>query len=219
MNGPHDLGGLHGFGPVRPDPDNEAFHEAWERRVFALTLAMGATGAWNIDQSRAARESIGPVRYRNSSYYQIWHEGMLALMLERNLISPQELTSGTVSQPPAKLQRRLAADRVATALASGAPTERNIDGVPAFAAGDQIRTRNLQPPSHIRLPAYVRDKPGTIARCYGAHVLADTHARADAEEAPQWLYSVRFEASDLFGPQTTASAVFVDCWQSYLIST
>ncbi|MDX1400357.1 MAG: nitrile hydratase subunit beta, partial [Kiloniellales bacterium] len=49
MNGPHDLGGLHGLGPVAPERNEPLFHQAWERRVFALTLAMGARGDWTID--------------------------------------------------------------------------------------------------------------------------------------------------------------------------
>ena len=57
MNGPHDLGGLQAFGPVRIEPDEPWFHDAWERRAFAMTVAMGATGAWNLDRSRFARES------------------------------------------------------------------------------------------------------------------------------------------------------------------
>ena len=57
VNGAHDLGGMHGFGPVVPEPDEPAFHADWERRAFALTLAMGATGEWNLDMSRFARES------------------------------------------------------------------------------------------------------------------------------------------------------------------
>lgn len=216
MNGPHDVGGQHGFGAVQPDPDDEPFHAPWEPRLFALTLAMGATGAWNLDQSRAAREAIGQVRYRNSSYYQIWLEGMIALLRERGLVTDDELRTGKALAPPVKLPRRLAADRVPAAMAAGAPTERQVGGMRAFVDGDRVRTRNLQPPTHIRLPAYIRDKPGVVVRCHGAHVLADTHAQREPDEAPQWLYSVRFEAADLFGPFTSAEAVYVDCWESYL---
>ena len=55
-----DLGGQPGFGPVTPEPEGELFHGAWEPRALALTLAMGATGSWNIDTSRAARGSQAP---------------------------------------------------------------------------------------------------------------------------------------------------------------
>ena len=67
MNGPHDLGGAQGFGPIRPDAGEPLFHAEWERRAFALTLGMGATGAWTIDQSRLARERMPPAEYLASS--------------------------------------------------------------------------------------------------------------------------------------------------------
>ena len=60
MNGVHDLGGMQSFGPVQPEPDEPPFHEDWERRTLAVTLAMGALGLWNIDQMRHERESLPP---------------------------------------------------------------------------------------------------------------------------------------------------------------
>ena len=61
MNGVHDMGGLQGFGPVQIEADEPLFHAAWERRALGLTLAMGATGQWNIDLSRAAASKIGMI--------------------------------------------------------------------------------------------------------------------------------------------------------------
>ena len=63
MNGAHDMGGVHGFGAVCPEPGEPVFHAEWERRAFALTLAMGATGEWNLDASRFARENQEPREY------------------------------------------------------------------------------------------------------------------------------------------------------------
>ena len=91
MNGGQDLGGMHGFGPIAPEADEPVFHAEWERRAFALTLAMGARGEWNLDQSRHARESMPPARYLNASYYEIWLYGLETLLAERGLVSPQEL--------------------------------------------------------------------------------------------------------------------------------
>jgi nitrile hydratase len=214
MNGVHDMGGLQGFGPVVPEADEPAFHAPWERRVFALTLAMGATGAWNLDQSRAARESLPPAQYLASSYYRIWLDGMQKLLLARGLVTEEELGDGRARTPPRAVARVLRADRVADVLARGSPTERPGTTSPRFSAGDAVRTRNVHPASHTRLPRYCRDKPGVIARVHGVHVFADTHAKGD--EAPQWLYSVRFDARALWGAATTAGAVSVDCWESYL---
>ena len=69
-----DLGGQAGHGRVQPEPEGELFHEPWEPRALAITLAMGATGSWNIDQSRAARETLPD--YAQLSYYRIWIAGL-----------------------------------------------------------------------------------------------------------------------------------------------
>lgn len=92
MNGGQDLGGMHGLGPIDIEADEPVFHAEWERRVFALTLAMGASGEWNIDMSRHARENRDPVDYLSSSYYEIWLKGLEALLSERGLLDPQELS-------------------------------------------------------------------------------------------------------------------------------
>src|SRR5690606_10313954 len=99
MNGVHDMGGMHGFGPVRPERDEPWFHAEWERRAFALALAMGATGSWTLDQSRAARESIPAATYLASSYYEIWLAALEALMRERGLVREDELVDGRVRTP------------------------------------------------------------------------------------------------------------------------
>jgi nitrile hydratase subunit beta len=217
MNGAQDLGGMQGFGPVRAETDEPWFHDDWERRVFALSLAMGATGSWNLDMSRAARESLPPAQYLASSYYRIWLEGVTKLMLERGLVTADELAAGRSLQPPAPLPRVLRADAVAASLSRGAPTERPAPGPARFAAGDAVRARLLNPATHTRLPRYVRGRPGTVVSVHGAHVYPDTHATGQGEQ-PQWLYTVRFDAADLWGEHTTAASVCVDCWEPYLES-
>lgn len=215
MNGPQDLGGLHGFGPVTPEADEPLFHEPWEARVFALTLAMGATGAWNLDGSRAARESLHPVRYLSSSYYQIWYQGLLALLLERGLVHEEELESGRSLKPARPLARKLSAEAVPATLARGSPTERPATAPARFAPGDRVRTVQANPLGHTRLPRYARGRIGEVIDCHGAHVFPDTHAQGLGEN-PQWLYTVRFDATEIWGSDTSASQVCVDCWESYL---
>ena len=91
MDGPQDLGGMHGLGPIDPEADEPVFHAEWERRVLALTLAMGARGEWNIDMSRHARENRDPLDYLSSSYYEIWLKGLEALLAERGLVMSEEI--------------------------------------------------------------------------------------------------------------------------------
>jgi nitrile hydratase len=215
MNGAHDLGGMQGFGPVVPDHDDAHFHESWEPRAFALTLAMGATGSWNLDQGRFARESLPPAQYLASTYYRIWFEALVKLMLERGQVTDAELADGQLRTAPRPLARVLKADAVAEALARGTPTQRPEPAAARFATGDLVMARNIHPSTHTRLPRYVRGKCGTVVSLHGAHVFPDTHARGEGE-SPCWLYTVRFDARELWGEDSTASAVFVDCWEPYL---
>ncbi|HSU85521.1 MAG TPA: hypothetical protein VLI42_02195, partial [Chthoniobacterales bacterium] len=86
MDGAHDMGGVPWSGPVRPEPNEPVFHEEWERRAFAITMAMAMPGGWNIDMSRFARENRSPQDYLSKSYYQIWFAGLERLLLERGLV-------------------------------------------------------------------------------------------------------------------------------------
>jgi nitrile hydratase len=216
MNGAHDLGGMHGFGPVRPDADEAKFHAEWERRVFGLTLAMGASGAWNIDMSRHARESLHPAEYLASSYYQIWLTGLERLLQEAGIVDAQELVSGGASQGGARPPRVLKAGDVAAALTRGGPVDRAASAPALFRTGEKVRARLMHPRHHTRLPRYIRGRPGTVERVQGCFVVPDTHAHGQGE-CPQWCYAVRFSGHDLWGADAEpGTAVLVDCWESYL---
>lgn len=215
MNGAQDLGGMFGFGPVLPEADEPPFHEDWERRVLAITLAMGATGQWNIDMSRAARESLPPAQYLASSYYEIWLAGLQRLLLARGLATREEIDDGTARVAAKPGLRVLAADRVTEALARGSSTLRPVPAPARFRVGDCVRTREMNPPTHTRLPRYCRDKQGQIVRVHGVHCFPDTNAAGRGED-PQWLYSVCFSGTELWGPDTTVSSVCVDCFEPYL---
>lgn len=215
MNGAHDMGGMQGFGPVQPEADEPLFHSDWERRVMRLTLAMGATGSWNIDMSRRAREDRSPADYLSKTYYELWLAGMEALIVEKGLATADEIAGGRQSVAAATVKQKLTADRVMPVLRAGAPTSRPSQKPARFKIGDRVRTREINPPSHVRLPRYVRGRIGTIHLLHGAHVLPDTNAYGRGEN-PEPLYTVRFEAAELWGADTTASEVLVDCWDSYL---
>lgn len=212
-----DLGGQSGHGRVLPEPEGELFHADWEPRALALTLAMGATGSWNIDQSRAARETLPA--YAQLSYYQIWIAALQRLMEERGQLTPDELQAGRMLRPPAPVKRVLAAADVPAVLAKGSGTERApAPDSPAarFAVGDRVRTRAHAAPHHSRLPAYARGKCGTVERVHGLHVFADAHAQGLGEQ-PQWLYAVVFDGAELWGAAAqTGQQVSVDAWDPYL---
>lgn len=216
MNGAQDMGGMHGFGPVTPEPNEPVFHAEWERRVLALTLAMGATGEWNLDMSRAARESLPPAEYLAKSYYELWLAGLERLIAARGLVAPQEIAAGRSLGPPSPLKRVLAAADVAKGLARGAATERPANAPARFVVGERVRARNMHPKTHTRLPRYVRGHLGIIERLHGCHVFPDSHA-IGAGENPQWLYTVRFDGPELWGADADPSLkVSVDAWEPYL---
>jgi len=216
MNGAQDMGGMHGFGPVEPEPDEPVFHAEWERRAFALTLAMGMPGGWNIDMSRQARESLPPAEYLAKTYYEIWLAGLEKLMLERGLVAEAEIEAGHPLQGAKPVQRVLSPGDVANVLYRGGPTERPAAAPPRFGVGDRVRAKNIHPATHTRLPRYVRGHVGTVVRRHGAHVFPDSNA-LDAGENPQWLYTVVFDGRELWGPQGDASSkVSVDAFEPYL---
>ena len=210
-----DLGGRPGHGAVTPEPEGELFHAAWEPRVLALTLAMGATGSWNIDISRSARETLP--NYLALSYYAIWLEALQKLLLQTGLVQPDEIEQGRAIHPPRPLARVLQAGDVAAALAKGSPTVRGATTPARFSVGQLVRTRAADVPHHTRLPAYVRGKLGVVEKVLGVHVYADTNAQRLGEQ-PQWLYTVAFGEHELWGPRETPQGltVSVDAWEPYL---
>lgn len=216
MNGAHDMGGTHGFGPVTPEPHEPWFHAEWERRAFALTLAMGATGQWNLDMSRSARESRSPDAYLSMSYYALWIAGLERLMRERDLVFDDEIACGRSLHPPKPLARVLAAREVERVLRAGAPTERPPSAAARFAPGERVRAKTMNPPSHTRLPRYVRGHAAIVERVHGCHVYPDAHARGDGEQ-PQWLYTVVFSGREVWGADADSTlSVSVDAWEPYL---
>ncbi|BEP67789.1 MULTISPECIES: nitrile hydratase subunit beta [unclassified Variovorax] len=210
-----DLGGQPGFGPVTPEPEGELFHGAWEPRALALTLAMGATGSWNIDTSRAARETLPD--YRDLSYYQIWLGALEQLMLQRGQVFADEIASGQMHHPAAPVARVLQAANVPAVLAKGSATERPASAPARFAVGQAVRMHLGRVDHHTRLPGYVQGKRGTIEHIHGAHVFADANAQGLGEQ-PQWLYTVVFDEAELWGDAAPRQnlAVSVDAWESYL---
>jgi nitrile hydratase subunit beta len=219
MNGPHDLGGQMGFGPVVPEPEDTepVFHSRWESRSLALTLATGALGHWNIDRSRLARESIAPATYLASSYYEIWTIGLESLLIEQELITADEVEAGR-SLYPAKPTKRSAmpAAAVSSSFASRVGFERPAVSPARFGAGDRVRTINDHRSGHTRLPLYARGKVGTVEVVRGCMVFPDANAQGLGPD-PQWCYTIVFNADELWGNSAEArSTVSIDAFEPYL---
>jgi len=219
MNGAHDLGGMHGLGPIDAEIDEPVFHHEWESRLLALTLAAGAMGKWNIDISRHARENQPPGTYLASSYYQIWLVGLEKLLVQADLISEDELSSGKSAGPLSEdlAKRALRAGAVPEVLARGDNFTMD-DEIPAqFAVGDRVRVLNNHPTHHTRAPRYTRGHVGVIERCHGVFVFADENAKRQNNRIPQNIYSVCFTAQELWGPDAAPKdCVYVDLWDGHL---
>ena len=220
MNGVHDMGGQQGFGPVLIEEVEPLFHADWESRAMAMTVAMGASGQWNIDLSRSARESLPPDIYLSSSYYEIWVRALEKLMLERHMVTAAELETGQMITPPVNVSKVLTRDSVDAALKAGSPTERPIDQPALFKVGQKVRALNMHPQGHTRLPRYVRGHVGTIVSLHGGHVMPDQHtlrALPPFHVSVEWLYTVVFEGPTLWGSDSDPTVeVTVDAWESYL---
>lgn len=216
MNGAQDLGGQMGFGPVAPEKDEPIFHAEWERRALGVTLAAGAMGHWNIDESRHARESLHPVDYYSSSYYEIWIKALETLLKRHGFITQDELLVGDSLGGTAKPKRVLKAEEVPAMLARGGPCDRPVRGPARFQAGDRVRTMNFHPTGHTRLPRYARDKVGVIDAVREGFVFPDTNAHGRGEN-PQWVYTVVFGGREIWGEGADPTlTISIDAWESYL---
>lgn len=215
MDGIHDMGGMHGFGTVVPEAKEPVFHAAWEGRTFALNRAMGYTGVWTIDQTRAGIERLPPELYLSSSYYKKWAIRLESLIVELGLADADEIEAGHALRPGKALKRKLAAADVPDTLTRGS-FSRPAQAPPRFKPGDRVRTKNIHPPTHTRLPRYARGKRGVVEVLRGCHVFPDTVAIGQGEN-PQWLYTVLFDGRELWGEDADPTLkVSIEAFEPYL---
>ena len=220
MSRVHDMGGRYGDGPVNPD-DNAIYAKDWHARAMALTLACGALGQWSIDDGRHAREALSPNDYARFSYYEKWMAALADLLVERGVVTKDELRAGHSTTPSELAERVLKAEAVSGVLSKGSPYLRSDAPKAAFNPGDRVRTRRparnvMVTGGHTRLPSYASGMLGEVVLRHGAHVLPDANAHG-LGEAPEPLYAVAISAADLWGDEATSDdEVILDLWQSYL---
>ena len=216
MDGVHDMGGMDGFGKVEPEPNQPVFHHRWEGRVLAMSRAMGVFRAWSIDTSRYFVELLSPTVYLTASYYEKWFLRNQNLLIERGLIDADEVAAGRALRPGKSFNR----GRFTLADVEKV-TRRGSYGRPApaaarFKVGDRVRTKNIHPTTHTRLPRYARGHVGVVERLHGTHVFPDSAAIGKGED-PQWLYTVRFDAQELWGTDADPKLkVSIEAFEPYL---
>lgn len=221
MNGIHDMGGMHGFGRVKREEHEPVFHSEWEKTVFAINRVSGAQGLYNIDESRYGIERMDPGQYLTSKYYERWLDSAIRNLTEKGIIDRADLDQWIdrfTADPSTPLPEPAGPD-VAAKLAERIKSGRNYKrdgGTPQFQVGDAVRTRNIHPRGHTRLPRYARGKQGVIAAVQGTYVFPDTNATGQGEQ-PQPLYNVRFKSNTLWSNAAEPNtSVGLDLWESYL---
>jgi nitrile hydratase subunit beta len=216
MNGIHDMGGMHGFGPIKVEVNEPVFHERWEARMFGLRRALTWPPGVTIDRLRFLRESMPPVAYLTWSYYEHWYYSTVRALLQAGILTLEELRTGCAEAGRLRRTDAMRAGDVSQAIKNGQKFARPIDTPHFFSPGDHVVARNMQPTGHTRLPRYARGKRGVVHMWHGGHILADASARGDGEQ-PEHLYTVMFTARELWGePAAANDKVYLDLWESYL---
>jgi nitrile hydratase subunit beta len=223
MDGVHDLGGMQGFGPVEREANEPTFHAAWEAVVLAMQHAGRMGRIYNIDEFRHGIERMAPAHYLRATYYEKWLDGMIRILVEKGVVGAEDLAARQAffeQKPEAPAAAALSGPppvRRAFRPASLTDFIRETGATPRFAPGDPVRPREMHPHGHTRLPRYARGKRGVIHLCHGIHVFPDTNAHGRGEQ-PQPLYSVRFDARELWGESAEPNqVVHIDLWESYLL--
>jgi nitrile hydratase subunit beta len=215
MNGVHDLGGMHGFGPIVREENEPLFHADWEARLRAIDRLVLQQEYFTIDAHRYGIERMAPVDYLRATYYERWLASFEYNLIHEGLIAADEFDARIefFRQHPDSPPRQ---DAIPTPPAPRERPKSPQPPTPRFAVGDSVVTRNVHPVGHTRLPRYARGKQGTIHRLHGSHTFPDTNAHGLGEN-PQPVYSVRFEARELWGDSAEPrGVVYLDLWDSYL---
>lgn len=213
MDGIHDMGGMHGFGPVDPSA-TESCREGWETRLQATAILARA-------MTRGDIEAIEPATYLDSTYHERWVIAAERGVVSRGVISPETLArwqeqfaSDAAAQPP----RTDDPDRVTQVQALvdrsfALPSAQN----PRFSVGDRVRVRRMRPERHHRSPRYIRGVVGEVERVACQDHVPGTRFSANQTEP---VYTVRFSSVDLWGDRVDEGEgeydLFIDQWESYL---
>ena len=219
MNSIHDMGGMHGFGPIKREENEPVFHQVWEGRVYVMAMVTPVSIPGGF---RYAIERMDPAHYLASSYYEKWLHIQTQGLIEAGVFTQEELgdrmrhfRSNPNATPPHRNDPELV-QRVLADTRAPQPLRREVDIQPAFDIGDAVTARNMHPVGHTRLPRYVRGRRGVVTQFHGIQDIDDTMPPG-VEARPQPLYSVRFEARELWGESAERNcAVYLDMWESYL---
>jgi nitrile hydratase subunit beta len=215
MNGIHDMGGMDNMGSLALEASEDLFKEDWERVMFSNAVAVLGAGYCKLDEIRRATEWMPPVEYLRSPYYCTWLYAVCSVLLEKKLVTAAELANGHSEGGVGPLPA-LRKDMALFAMTHPIPTSVNIEVPARFKAGDVVVAKNLNTMRHTRLPRYARGRRGTVEHDQGVFLLPDTNAHG-GPDLPQHVYSVRFTARELWGPDASVyDTVHIDLFEDYL---
>jgi nitrile hydratase subunit beta len=215
MNGVHDMGGMHGFGPVEREENEPLFHAEWEGRVRAMMSLTMAQGIYNLDAFRYGIEQMPPAHYLRSTYFERWLASVEYHLIQNGIVSEAELNDRTdvFQQHPGT---EMPPDDPAWQRPGRQPAPEAPHIAPRFAVGDHVIVRNQHPAHHTRMPRYTRGKRGAINIVHGPEIFPDTNAHG---LGVQWqtVYNVRFDGRELWGESAEpGQTLSIDLWESYL---
>lgn len=217
MNGIHDMGGMDNFGAVLAEENEPVFHADWERQIFSITIAMLPAGYCNIDEIRRITETIPPARYLQAKYYEKWLYTLEKLVLEKDILTEEELASGkNIRQEGGNARPAVPREMIEYAMSNPLPVNLDVDLPAKFQVGDRVLAKNMHPLHHTRIPRYVRGKRGTIEQDHGVFLLPDTNAHG-GPDSPQHVYTVRFSSRELWGEDAPRNdSVCIDLFDDYM---
>ncbi len=138
------------------------------------------------------------------------------LLARHGFVKPEEISSRHAREPGAVPKAVLKADMVAAVLAKGGPCDRPVDTAPSFVVGQKVRTLNINPVGHTRLPRYARAKIGVVEACRGLSFIQTTTPMGVAK-IRNGFYTVVFDGEEIWaGGATPTLTVSIDAWESYL---
>jgi nitrile hydratase subunit beta len=222
VDGPHDIGGRDGFGPVRSTPGYRPFPTEWERRIFGVALALVGQRVMTMDEVRYARERMAPAEYLGSRYFEQWLASVETCLDEAGVHSMTEVDCGVAALAAApvdnrpNLPRPELLDQLLTTMRRGLPRGEPPRVKASYSPGDSVRTISYSAPGHSRLPQYARGREGRVTAVLEPRPIPDRATHGEGTD-PVPVYRVRFDGEELWGPRAEPhTTVDLDLWESYL---
>lgn len=219
MDNIHDLGGMHGFGPVPIESESYTFKHEWQRRAFGLTQALAGNTPFCADMHRFKIEQLSAIDYLQMDYFEKWTVATTELMKDAGLVDIDELMTGVKRfKVDLKKHPAVSPDDLVNAMKTGGDYTFPEDSrVAAFQVNDTVRVLSNCPGGHTRVPRYVRGRTGMVCKVEDVFQFADAVAKGQGPD-PQHCYLVAFSVAELWGQdaESVDDVIYLDLAEAYL---